>query len=109
MPWQRLDEPWVLSVIAQRLAQFIYGGVDAVFKVNEGTGGPELLLDLFSRHYFAGPPEERGEKLKGSFLQFDFVALVAHFTGSKVNFELPDSDTCWSRGGYLHGGVTTAF
>jgi hypothetical protein len=99
MAWQRLDEPWVLGVIPQRLAQFIHGGVNAVFKVNEGIGGPELLLDLFPRHHFAGPPEERGQNLEGSFLQLDLVALVAHLTRSKVNLEFPNPDARRSRGG----------
>jgi len=98
-PWQRLDEPWVLGVIPQRLTQFIHGGVNAVFKINEGIGGPELLLDLFPRHNFPGPLEEHGENLEGSFLQLDLVAIMAEFTPSKVNFELPDPYAHRSRGG----------
>jgi hypothetical protein len=99
MPWQRFDEAGVLGVIPQRLAQFIHGGVDAVFKVNEGIGGPEPLLDLFPRHHLAGPLEEHGENLEGSFLQLDLAAVMAQFTSSKVNFELPDPDAHSSRGG----------
>jgi hypothetical protein len=66
--WQCLDETRVLGVISQRAAQFIHGSVNAVFKVNEGIGGPELLPDLFPGHHFAGPLEERGQNLEGSFL-----------------------------------------
>jgi hypothetical protein len=39
IPWQSLDEPGVLDVVAQGLAQFIHGRVNAVFEVNEGIGG----------------------------------------------------------------------
>jgi hypothetical protein len=99
MPWQCLDEPWVLGVITQRLAQFIHGGVNAVFKVNEGIGGPELLLDLLPRHRLARPLEESGENLERSFLQLDLVPVVAQLTRSKVNFELPDPDAHSSRRG----------
>jgi hypothetical protein len=66
--WQCLDEPRVLGIISQCAAEFIHGGVNAVFKVNEGIGGPELLPDLFPGHHFAGPLEESCQNLEGSFL-----------------------------------------
>jgi hypothetical protein len=72
IPWQRLDEAGVLDVVAQGLAQFIHGSVNAVFKVYERIGGPEFLLDLFARHDFARPLKERGENLEGPLLQLDF-------------------------------------
>jgi hypothetical protein len=80
-----------------------------VFKVYEGIGGPEFLLDLFPRHHFAGPLEERGENLEGSFLQLDPVAVAAYFTASKVNFEPSDPETRGCRSWYLHGGARPAF
>jgi hypothetical protein len=67
----------VLRVIPQRLAKLFHGGVDAVFKVNEGIGGPELLLELFPRHYFAGPLEEHSENLEGPLLELDLLAISA--------------------------------
>jgi hypothetical protein len=65
---QRLDEPRILGLISQRDAQFIHRSVNAVFKVNEGIDWPELLLDLFPGHHFAGPLEKRSQNLEGAFL-----------------------------------------
>jgi len=107
MPWQRLDEPWVLRVIPQRLAQFFHGGVNAVFKINEGIGGPEFLLELVPCHHFAGSLEEQGENLEGPLLELDLLAISAEFPSSKINFELSDPDAPRSRDGYFHGRVTT--
>jgi hypothetical protein len=77
MAWQRYDEPWVLGIIPQRLAQFLHGSVNAVFKVNEGIGGPKLLPELFPCHHFTGPLEEHGEDLEGAFLKLDLLAISA--------------------------------
>jgi len=41
--WQRRDEPWILGVVPQCLAQFFHSSINAVFKVYEGIGGPEFL------------------------------------------------------------------
>jgi hypothetical protein len=84
-------KPRVLGVVPQCLAQFIHGSVNAVFKVNEGIGGPEFLLDLFPRHHFTVLLKERGENLEGSLLQLDLIAVAPQFTTSKVNLEVSDT------------------
>jgi hypothetical protein len=108
-PWQGLDEPWILGVIPECLAQFFHSSINAVFKIYEGIGGPELLLNLLPRHHFAGPLDERGKNLEGSFLELYLLAPVPHFTASEVNFEFFDPNahgrSCW----YLHGGARPAF
>jgi hypothetical protein len=78
-----------------------------VFKVNEGIGGPEILANLFPRHHFAWPLEERSENLEGSLLEPDFVAVASHFTASKIYFELSDTQARRCCGWYLHGGSTS--
>jgi hypothetical protein len=65
MPWQCLNELRVLGVITQGPAQFLDGSVSTVFKVNEGVGRPELLLELLPRYHFTRPVKEDGENLEG--------------------------------------------
>jgi hypothetical protein len=75
-----------------------------VLKVNEGIGGPEFLLDLFPRHYIAGPLKERRENLERSLLELDLVDVASYFTASKVYFELSDAEARRCRRWFLHGG-----
>jgi hypothetical protein len=109
IPGQCFYKPRVLGVIPQCLAQFIHGSVNAVFKINEGIGGPEFLLDLFPRHHLAGLLEERGENLERSLLELDFVAVSPHFTASKVYFKLSDAEARNCCGWDLHGGLNQLF
>jgi hypothetical protein len=108
-PWQGLDEPWILGVIPECFPQFFHSSINAVFKIYEGIGWPELLLDLLPRHHFAGPLDERGKNLEGSFLELYFLAPLPHFTASEVDLKFSDPDAhgccCW----YLHGGARPAF
>jgi hypothetical protein len=104
-----LDIRWILGVIPQRLAQFFHSSINAVFKINEGIGGPELLLDIFPRYHLAGPVEECDENLEGSFLKPYLGAVATHFPTSKVHLELSDPETRGCRGWYLHGGARPAF
>jgi hypothetical protein len=109
VPGQCLDVSRVLDVIAQRLAQLIHSGVNAVFEVNESIGGPESLPDLFPGDHFAGALKERCENLERPFLKLDLDVVMPQFTATKVSFEVPDPEARGCRGWYLHGGVLPAF
>ena len=51
---QRLDIAGTGGGIAERLAQLVYGRVQAVVEIDEGVGGPEFLAQLFAGDYLAG-------------------------------------------------------
>ena len=108
-PWQGLDEPWILGVIPKCLAQFFHSRINAVFKIYEGVGGPELLLNLLPRHHFAGPLDERSKNLERPFLKLYLLASVPHLTASEINFEFSDPDAHGCSSWYLHGGARPAF
>ncbi len=48
---------------------------------------PELLPQLFPRHYLAGMVQEKAENLEGLFLQLDPNAALAELGRSDVQLE----------------------
>src|SRR5271166_2677266 len=102
-PRQCLDEPRVLSVVPEGLAQFVHSGINAVFEVHEGIAGPELLPDCVPRHYLAGPLQEFAKNLARVSLELDLGAVVPHLTTSKVHLELSDPEARRRIGWHLHG------
>ena len=53
-PGQRFDICGSSGGVAELFAQLVYGGVEAVFKVAEAVGGPELLLQFLTGDQLAG-------------------------------------------------------
>ena len=74
---QGLDKAQIVGRIIQRLSQPFYRGVDAVFEVHKGVGGPELFVILFARHHLARVLQQRGEDLEGFFLSLDLEDTFA--------------------------------
>ena len=79
------------SGISQGFAHLVNGSVEAVVEVDEGVGGPELLLQLFARDDVSGMIEEQSEHLEGLALQAQLDATLAQFSRAEV--ELEDSET----------------
>ena len=48
----------IVGGIAQRVAQFVDGGVQAVFEVNEGVRRPVLVPQFLPRHHFTRPLQQ---------------------------------------------------
>jgi hypothetical protein len=45
-----LDEPGIVGIVAERLAELVYGRVQAMLKINESILRPELGSELFPQH-----------------------------------------------------------
>ena len=73
--------------VSEGLADFVDGGVEAVVEVDEGVGGPELLLQLFAGDDFSGALEQQGEDLERLALQAELDSALAQFACAEVEFE----------------------
>jgi hypothetical protein len=98
MPWQSFDISRVLDVVCKGLAQFIDSGINTVFEVNEGVGGPEILPDLFSSDHFAGALQERRKNLEWPLLKLDLFPVAPQLTAAKISFEISDAEAHGCRG-----------
>src|ERR1700730_2041249 len=76
-PRKGLDIARTGGRIAQDLAQFINGGVQAVVEIHEGIGGPELLAQLFARDDISGALKQQGEYLERLLLQAELFSTPA--------------------------------
>jgi hypothetical protein len=85
--WQGLDESWLLGGIAERLAQAVYGGIQAMLKIAEGIAWPELLLQLFAGDQFSRPTEQRRQNVKRLSAQAYPDASPSQFLTSQVHLE----------------------
>ena len=56
-------------------------------EVDEGVGGPELLLQLFARNHFAGAFEQQRQNLEGLALQAQLHAALAQFACAEIELE----------------------
>ena len=87
-PMQRLDEPRVVGIVAERRAQPFDRGVQAVLEVDERSRRPQALAQLFARHDFARPLEHHHENFKRLILKPDadspFRSSRARTSTSKV-------------------------
>src|ERR1700739_2059245 len=104
-PGQGFDKPRIFSIIAERFAQLLHSGINAVFKIDKGIVGPEFSLNLFPGYHFPGTFKESGKNLERPLLEPDLVAIAPQFSAAKVNFELSDAEArircCW----LWHGGA----
>ena len=68
---QRLDEPRVVRIVAERGAQALHRRVQAVLEVDEGAVRPQPLAQLLARDDVAGALEHQPEDLERLLLQAD--------------------------------------
>src|SRR5262249_13788103 len=81
----RLDESRIVGGIAKRLAQLVYGGVQAVVVVDEGVGGPPALAQIFAAYQFPGALEQVQQKLERLAGQARaVVSVLAQLAGAAV-------------------------
>src|SRR4051794_9270324 len=99
----RLDVARTGSGIAQRFANLVNRRVQAVIKVHEGVGRPELLLQLFASHDLSGALEQQREDLKGLALEAHSYPTFAQFAGRKVDLEDSESQDSANILGSRHG------
>jgi hypothetical protein len=58
-----------------------------VIELDDGIVGPELGLDIFPRHQFAGMLEQHHQNLKRLFRKPYPQAVFAQFPGAHIKFE----------------------
>ena len=64
------DEARVVGFVGKGVAEFVYGGVEAVFEVDEGVFRPKAFLELLAGDDEAGVFKKDGEDLEGAILDF---------------------------------------
>ena len=73
----RLDEPRLVGIVAERSAQALDGGVQAVLEVDEGAVRPETMTQLVARDDFARALEHEPENLERLILKAHQPRAVA--------------------------------
>jgi len=58
-----------------------------VVEVNEGVGGPDALLQFFTRDHLTWTFQQDLQNLQWLFLQLDPYTPLAQFSGIRVNLE----------------------
>ena len=84
-PRQGFDESWIVGGIAQSVPEALYGGVQAMVKVDERVGRPESLLEFIAAHDLPGAFEKHGEELEGLLLELHFDAVAAQLSGARID------------------------
>ena len=68
---ERLDEPRIIGIIAERRAQPLDRGIQAVLEIDEGPRRPQALAQLVARHDIARTIEHHHENFERLILQPD--------------------------------------
>jgi hypothetical protein len=70
--------------IAENIAEFFDGAVQAGFEVHKGAGRPQLLLQLFARDNFTGMLEQELKDSKRLLGKAKPGAVLVQFTRGRV-------------------------
>ena len=81
---QRFHKAGILCRVAQRIAQPLDRGVQAVVEVHERIGGPQAAVEILPGDHFAGTLQQHGQDLKGLLLQANLEAVAAELPGAQV-------------------------
>jgi hypothetical protein len=73
--------------IAERVAQPLDGGVDAVIELDDGVVRPERLADLVAQHHLTGMVQQHEQDAEGLLVKADPDTVLAQLGGSSVQFE----------------------
>jgi hypothetical protein len=82
---QGFDETRVLMRIAESAAERLDRCIHAMLEIDEGVGGPEAGLQLFSGEQLAGLFEKQGENLEGTAGEMDLRTVFAQLAGTEIN------------------------
>src|SRR6267378_4322373 len=74
---ESLDEARIGRGIAERLANLVYGGIQAVIEIDERIGGPDFLPQVVACNHASGIFQQNAEDLKGLLLQTQASAVFA--------------------------------
>ena len=81
------DEARARCGIAQRLANLVHRGIQAVIEIDEGVGGPDFFAQLVARDHLTGILQQGSENLKRLFQKPDASAVLAQLSGGEVDFK----------------------
>ena len=102
---QRLHEPRMLGVVAERGAQALDRRVQPVLEVDERAVRPQPLPELVAGQHLAGPLEQHGQQLERLVLQAEAHAVLAQLARAEIELESSESE---SAVGVLFDGHLTA-
>jgi hypothetical protein len=82
-----LDIARLLGVVTERFAQAFYGCVNTVFKLNDGSVGPEAQPDLLPRDDSPGMLHQQFKKMQGLPLEEDLGSIAGEHATLKIHFK----------------------
>jgi hypothetical protein len=87
-----LNENGRFRRFAQRVAQPLYSGIQAVIEVDERVRRPELAPQFLSGNDFSRLFKQRGQHLKWLFLEFYLLSALAQLSGAEIYLERTESN-----------------
>jgi hypothetical protein len=91
---KRLNENRRFGRFAQRIAQPLNGGIQAMIEVYEGVRRPELAAELLPGDEMSRIFKQCGQYLKWLFLQLYLLSPPPQFPGLEVDLECTETDDC---------------
>lgn len=86
----RVDKAGMVRIIAQGLADFADGGVDAVVGVDEDVFAPEAVDDCLARDHGTLAFGEQEKKFERNAFEFQSVAVTPQFEAFAVKLEFTE-------------------
>jgi len=89
---KRLNENRRFRRVAQRIAQPLNGGIQAMIEVYEGVRRPELAAELLPGDEMSPIFKQCGQYLEGLFLELYLLSSLPQFPGLEVDLERTETD-----------------
>src|SRR5262249_11481130 len=97
----RLDKARLIGRLAEGVAQFLNGRVDAMVELDDGVVRPQSQPDLVAQHDVAGMIEHHDQNPDRLLAQLDADAALAQFPRPNIEFEGPKTiETRWRSVGH---------
>jgi hypothetical protein len=87
-----LDVARGISVVLEHLAQFLDMSVQAVFEINEGVFGPEVLAVFLAAYQLARVFQQKGKHSNRLALEFELLAGLVEFRCAAAEHESTKTD-----------------
>src|ERR1700720_1579310 len=87
-----LDKDGGLGRRAQRVPQPFDGCIQAMIEVDECVCRPELASQFLSGDHFSRPFKQRGQHLKGLFLELYPLSPLSEFPSLEIDLERTETD-----------------
>ncbi len=87
-----LDEAGLVWGVTERLAEFVDGGVEALFEVDKSGAVPEVVLEFLAADDLTGAFKKEGQDLEWLALQADACAELTEIAGGGFEFERAEAD-----------------